>query len=103
MSFKDTLCRWCRTNCRFHSAGVIGLDVAYLLSERGYASQITVIAEHLPGDTSINYTSPWYVVSKLTAKDCMMIDFHTGLGQIFLPSPAVTPMHSDGTGLGTAI
>jgi hypothetical protein len=42
-----------------NSAGVIGLDVALLLAERGYGSQITVVAEHLPGDTSINYTSPW--------------------------------------------
>ncbi|EAT83813.1 hypothetical protein HBI56_062570 [Parastagonospora nodorum] len=40
-------------------AGVIGLDVALLLAERGYGSHITVVAEHLPGDTSINYTSPW--------------------------------------------
>jgi glycine/D-amino acid oxidase-like deaminating enzyme len=44
-----------------NSAGVIGLDVALLLAERGYGSHITVVAEHLPGDTSINYTSPWYV------------------------------------------
>ncbi|KAH7401172.1 hypothetical protein DE146DRAFT_736110 [Phaeosphaeria sp. MPI-PUGE-AT-0046c] len=40
-------------------AGVIGLDVALLLAERGHGPQITVVAEHLPGDTSINYTSPW--------------------------------------------
>ncbi|KAH7076686.1 FAD dependent oxidoreductase [Paraphoma chrysanthemicola] len=40
-------------------AGVIGLDVGLLLAERGYGSQITFIAEHLPGDTSTNYTSPW--------------------------------------------
>ncbi|KAI8939856.1 hypothetical protein NX059_003591 [Plenodomus lindquistii] len=40
-------------------AGVIGLDVALLLAERGYGSHITIVAEHLPGDTSINYTSPW--------------------------------------------
>ncbi|KAL5380446.1 hypothetical protein DPSP01_007768 [Paraphaeosphaeria sporulosa] len=40
-------------------AGVIGLDVALLLAERGYGPSITVVAEHLPGDTSINYTSPW--------------------------------------------
>ncbi|KAL5428493.1 hypothetical protein PMIN05_011029 [Paraphaeosphaeria minitans] len=40
-------------------AGVIGLDVALLLAEQGYGPSITVIAEHLPGDTSINYTSPW--------------------------------------------
>jgi hypothetical protein len=45
------------------SAGVIGLDVALLLAERGYGSHITVVAEHLPGDTSINYTSPWYVAA----------------------------------------
>lgn len=40
-------------------AGVIGLDVALLLAERGYGSHITIVAEHMPGDTSINYTSPW--------------------------------------------
>ncbi|KAF2441398.1 FAD dependent oxidoreductase [Karstenula rhodostoma CBS 690.94] len=40
-------------------AGVIGLDVALLLAEQGYGPCITVVAEHLPGDTSINYTSPW--------------------------------------------
>ncbi|OAL45538.1 FAD dependent oxidoreductase [Pyrenochaeta sp. DS3sAY3a] len=40
-------------------AGVIGLDIALLLAERGYGSHITIVAEHLPGDTSINYTSPW--------------------------------------------
>ncbi|KAJ8117657.1 hypothetical protein OPT61_g1204 [Boeremia exigua] len=40
-------------------AGVIGLDVALLLAERGYGSHVTIVAEHLPGDTSINYTSPW--------------------------------------------
>ncbi|KAJ5975431.1 D-amino-acid oxidase [Penicillium waksmanii] len=40
-------------------AGIIGLNVALVLAERGYASQTTIIAEHLPGDTSINYTSPW--------------------------------------------
>ncbi|CAG8909549.1 unnamed protein product [Penicillium egyptiacum] len=40
-------------------AGIIGLKVALVLAERGYGSQTTIIAEHLPGDTSINYTSPW--------------------------------------------
>ncbi|KAL6704896.1 D-aspartate oxidase [Coniothyrium glycines] len=40
-------------------AGVIGLDVALLLAQRGLGPQIIVVAEHLPGDTSINYTSPW--------------------------------------------
>ncbi|KAM5350231.1 hypothetical protein ACJ41O_006736 [Fusarium nematophilum] len=40
-------------------AGIIGLDVALVLSERGYGNNITVIAEHLPGDTAVSYTSPW--------------------------------------------
>lgn len=42
-------------------AGIIGLDVALVLAERGYGKSITVIAEHLPGDTALSYTSPWYV------------------------------------------
>ena len=41
------------------SAGVIGLDDAFLLAERCYGSHITIVAEYLPGDTSLNYTSPW--------------------------------------------
>ncbi|KAL0938618.1 d-amino acid oxidase, partial [Colletotrichum truncatum] len=41
------------------SAGIIGLDVALVLAEQGYGKLITVVAEHLPGDTSITYTSPW--------------------------------------------
>ncbi|KAF6796990.1 d-amino acid oxidase, partial [Colletotrichum sojae] len=41
------------------SAGVIGLDIALVLARRGLGRQTTVIAEHFPGDTSINYTSPW--------------------------------------------
>ncbi|KAK0120666.1 hypothetical protein ONS96_010868 [Cadophora gregata f. sp. sojae] len=40
-------------------AGIIGLDVALELSRRGYGSMVTIVAEHLPGDKSINYTSPW--------------------------------------------
>ncbi|KAJ0136322.1 hypothetical protein HZ326_20701 [Fusarium oxysporum f. sp. albedinis] len=40
-------------------AGIIGLDVALVLAERGYGKSITVIAEHLPGDTALTYTSPW--------------------------------------------
>ncbi|KAF4334984.1 d-amino-acid oxidase [Fusarium beomiforme] len=40
-------------------AAVIGLDVALVLAERGYGKVITVIAEHLPGDTALSYTSPW--------------------------------------------
>lgn len=45
----------------FPSAGVIGLNVALVLAEKGYGRRTTIIAEHLPGDTSINYTSPWFV------------------------------------------
>ncbi|KAE8341144.1 hypothetical protein BDV24DRAFT_151341 [Aspergillus arachidicola] len=40
-------------------AGIIGLNVALELSKRGYGQHITVMAEHLPGDESIDYTSPW--------------------------------------------
>ncbi|CAI7592674.1 unnamed protein product [Penicillium bialowiezense] len=40
-------------------AGVIGLNVALVLAEKGHGQHTTIIAEHLPGDTSINYTSPW--------------------------------------------
>lgn len=40
-------------------SGIIGLYTAYILTQQGLAKQITVIAEHLPGDTSARYTSPW--------------------------------------------
>ncbi|EUC39968.1 hypothetical protein COCMIDRAFT_10055 [Bipolaris oryzae ATCC 44560] len=40
-------------------SGVIGLDVALILAEKGYGHRTTIVATHLPGDTSINYTSPW--------------------------------------------
>ncbi|KAL7782688.1 FAD dependent oxidoreductase [Trichoderma afarasin] len=40
-------------------AGIIGLDVAFALSERGFGPSITVIAEYLPGDTAPLYTSLW--------------------------------------------
>ncbi|KAH0284958.1 nucleotide-binding domain-containing protein [Aureobasidium namibiae CBS 147.97] len=40
-------------------AGVIGLDVALILAENGYGHLTTVVAQHMPGDTSIDYTSPW--------------------------------------------
>ncbi|KAJ9618342.1 hypothetical protein H2204_013073 [Knufia peltigerae] len=38
-------------------AGVIGLQTAISLLQTGY--DVTVLAEHLPGDTSVEYTSPW--------------------------------------------
>ncbi|KAH8588832.1 putative D-amino acid oxidase [Bisporella sp. PMI_857] len=40
-------------------AGIIGINVALELSKRGYGDHITVVAQHMPGDQSINYTSPW--------------------------------------------
>lgn len=40
-------------------AGVIGLTTALELSIRFPRSSIKIIATHLPGDRSINYTSPW--------------------------------------------
>jgi len=40
------------------SAGVIGLQTALTLLEAGY--KVTVAAKHLPGDLSLEYTSPWY-------------------------------------------
>lgn len=40
---------------------MIGLDVALILAENGYGHLTTVVAQHMPGDTSIDYTSPWYV------------------------------------------
>lgn len=49
----------CRSNPT-DSAGIVGLDVALALAERGYGKLITVVAEYLPGDTAAEYTSPWY-------------------------------------------
>ncbi|OAA57625.1 NAD(P)-binding domain protein [Niveomyces insectorum RCEF 264] len=40
-------------------AGIIGLDVALVLVQKGLGPLITVVAEHLPGDTAPGYTSPW--------------------------------------------
>ncbi|KAK9763296.1 hypothetical protein K7432_010159 [Basidiobolus ranarum] len=38
-------------------AGVVGVTSAYLLQKAGY--QVTILAEHLPGDFHQHYTSPW--------------------------------------------
>ncbi|ABN68145.2 D-aspartate oxidase [Scheffersomyces stipitis CBS 6054] len=41
-------------------SGIIGLYTAYNLLLRGVSPrEITIVAEHLPGDESINYTSPY--------------------------------------------
>lgn len=42
-------------------AGVTGLTSACFLCETGY--DVTVVAAHVPGDSSIEYTSPWYVLA----------------------------------------
>ncbi|GAB7360293.1 hypothetical protein MBLNU230_g8051t1 [Neophaeotheca triangularis] len=38
-------------------AGVTGLTSAVMLAEDGY--HVTILAAHVPGDSSIEYTSPW--------------------------------------------
>ncbi|OQU99954.1 hypothetical protein CLAIMM_05520 [Cladophialophora immunda] len=38
-------------------AGIIGLQTAITLLQAGYS--VTVFAKHLPGDISVDYTSPW--------------------------------------------
>ena len=40
-------------------AGVVGLTTALELSDRYPTAHITILAKHMPGDTSIDYTSPW--------------------------------------------
>jgi hypothetical protein len=44
----------------YSSAGVAGLTTALVLARKGY--KITVVADYLPGDLSIEYTSPWAVI-----------------------------------------
>lgn len=44
------------------SAGVTGLTSAVFLADAGY--DVTVIAAHVPGDSSIEYTSPWFVSTR---------------------------------------
>jgi len=43
-------------------AGVTGLTTAVFLAEEGF--KVTIVAAHVPGDSSIEYTSPWYVESQ---------------------------------------
>jgi hypothetical protein len=40
-------------------AGVAGLTTALVLARKGY--KVMVVAKHMPGDLSIEYTSPWAV------------------------------------------
>lgn len=37
----------------------MGLDVALVLAKAGLGKYTTVVAEYLPGDTAVTYTSPW--------------------------------------------
>lgn len=79
------------------SAGVIGLDVALLLAERGHGPQMTVVAEHMPGDTSINYTSPWYVSIENVWRPEYLHE--GGLAQTFRQSQEAMQMRFVGTNL----
>lgn len=46
------------TNFATHRAGVAGLTTALLLS-RTRKYRIVVAAKHMPGDSDIEYASPW--------------------------------------------
>jgi hypothetical protein len=46
-------------------AGVAGLSTALVIARRG--CKVTVVAQHVPGDLSIEYTSPWAVSLILTS------------------------------------
>lgn len=46
-------------SCSKYSAGVAGLTTALVLARKGY--KVIVVAQHMPGDLSIQYTSPWAV------------------------------------------
>jgi len=47
-------------------AGVAGLTTALVLARKGY--KVTVVAKHMPGDLSIEYTSPWAVRIEVNSK-----------------------------------
>lgn len=55
-------------------AGVAGLTTALILARKGY--KITVVAQHFPGDLSIDYTSPWAV----NLKKILGIDIREQIG-----------------------
>lgn len=86
----------------FVRAGVIGLNVALVLCEKGYSQYITIIAEHLPGDTSINYTSPWYV-GLLLPVHIQTTNPNSGLVPISLLFLQATQMRCGGTKLDICI
>lgn len=51
-------------------AGVAGLTTALVLARKGY--KITVVAKHMPGDLSIEYTSPWAVYYSICTVKLML-------------------------------
>ena len=54
------------------SAGVTGLTSSIFLAEEGY--QVTIVASHVPGDESIEYTSPWYVYRYIGPGDGLLME-----------------------------
>jgi D-amino-acid oxidase len=61
------------------SAGVIGLTTALLLVRNGY--QVTIVARAKPGDTDVNYASPWAGAFYRPIPDIDSIDrYETDLG-----------------------
>jgi glycine/D-amino acid oxidase-like deaminating enzyme len=54
----------CLTKCCV-GAGVTGLTTAICLLRNGY-KDVKVVAKHVPGDMSSEYTSPWAGASILT-------------------------------------
>lgn len=70
-------------------SGIIGLYTVWNLLETGVTPEkITVVAQYLPGDQSINYTSPWAGgnFSCITSNDPATLEFdrltYTNLGKI---------------------
>jgi len=50
-------------------AGVTGLTTALVLQREGYEN-ITIVAKYMPGDRSIEYTSPWAAVNYAPYVSC---------------------------------
>lgn len=46
------------TNIIVLGAGVTGLTTALVLKQKGYKN-VTIVAKYVPGDMSIEYTSPY--------------------------------------------
>lgn len=67
------------TNIVVIGAGVVGLTVALQLKRANANFQITIVANHLPGDKSIDYTSPiaganWHSFAQENEKELQEID-----------------------------